>query len=442
MGCTYFMPESDYTNTLHALEWADFPDEVKHQSKRCLKDILATGAGGLQLPPARKMVDLTASQYAGGPIPMWFTGRSAGFLGACYFNSFLVDSLDWHDGFRMTKGHAGATVVPVAINACASEPVSGRALLTALVMGYEIACRAGLAIHALYNPAYHSSGSWASIGAAAAAAKLRRIPADRLDGILGTAEYYSPVSPMLRCTENPSPLKDGAAAGAWAAAMAIEMYDTGFQGLPSLFTAEPDGQKAIQSLGENWMILRQYFKPYPVCRWAQPAVECVLQLKKDHSFSNDEIESIVIETFREATSLGRFPPQDSDGAQYSIVWSVAAALTDGELKLPQVHPDRLSDPEIIRLGKKVSCVPAKDIQSRFPAECLSRATIILKDGRSLQSPTLSARGDYMDPLPDEEIDAKFAALVTPLNGPEKTGQLSALLDDLENHRSDELLAFL
>ena len=190
------------------------------------------------------------------------------------------------------------------------------------------------------------------------------------------------------------------------------------------------------------MILRQYFKPCPVCRWAQPAAECILQLKKEHSFSNEEIESVIIETFQEATLLGKFPPQDSDGAQYSIVWSVAAALTDGDLKLPQIHPDRLGDPAIIRLGKRIKCVQAPDLQARFPAECLSRVQIVLKDGRQLQSPVLGARGDYTAPLSEEEIDVKFIALVTPLIGPEKTTQLKSLLDNFENHHSRQLLAFL
>lgn len=437
------MNQTRYTDWLCRLEWADLPEPVRRQSKRCLKDILATGAGGYELPPAQRMADLVAAQYAGGPVPLWFTGRRSGLAGGCFYNAFLADGLDWHDGFRLTKGHAGATVVPTAVGVCAAgEPVGGRDLLTAIVIGYEIACRAGLAVHALYDPAYHSSGSWASLGAAAAGAKLRGVPAEAVDGIVGTAEYYAPVSPMLRCTENPSPLKDGAAAGAWSAAMALEMCEQGFGGLPSLFTAAAEGRQQIQSLGEDWMILRQYFKPYPVCRWAQPPAECLRQLKREHRFSNEEIESVVIETFREAVTLGRFPPKDSDGAQYSIIWAAAAMLADGDLKLAQIHPDRLKDPEILRLGGKIRCEPAADIQARFPAECLARVRIVLRDGRQLRSSTLGARGDYAEPLSEEEMDAKFMALAGGRIGPAKAAKMKDLIDAFEDHDSGEMLTFL
>lgn len=425
------------------MRWEDLPEPVRRQSKRCLKDILATGAGGFELPPARAMADLVSVQYAAGPAPMWFTGKSLGLVGACFFNAFMVDGLDWHDGFRLTKGHAGATVIPTAVGVCAAGgPASGRDLLTAIVMGYEIACRAGLAVHVLYAPAYHSSGSWASLGAAAAGAKLRGIPAKHIDGILGMTEYYAPVSPMIRCTEHPSPLKDGAAAGAWSAAMAMQMHEQGFGGLPSLLTAEDMGRRQMESLGEDWMILRQYFKPYPTCRWAQPPAECLRQLKKEHAFSNEEIESVVIETFQEAVTLGQFPPRDSDGAQYSIVWAAAAMLADGDLKLAQIHPDRLGDPEILRLGSRIRCEQAADLGARFPAECLARVRIELKDGRQLRSSTLGARGDYEKPLPEEEIDAKFMSLVGRRIGPKKAAQMKDLIDTFEQHNSGDLPAFL
>ncbi|HPY76972.1 MAG TPA: MmgE/PrpD family protein [Anaerohalosphaeraceae bacterium] len=437
------MNQTKYTEVLCRMRWEDLPEPVKHQSKRCLKDILATGAGGYKLPPAQQMADLVLAQYADGPVPLWFTGRRSALVGACFFNAFMVDGLDWHDGFRLTKGHAGATVVPTAVGVCAAgSQVSGQDLLTAIVIGYEIACRAGLAVHSLYAPAYHTSGSWASLGAAAAGCKLRAIPAADIDAVLGMAEYYAPISPMIRCTESPSPLKDGAAAGAWSAGMALQMYQRGLRGLPSLLTAEPQGRAQMDSLGQDWIILRQYFKPYTTCRWAQPPVECLRQLKKEHGFSNDQIDSIVIETFREAATLGQFPPQDTDGAQYSIVWAAAAMLADGDLKLAQIHPDRLNDPEILQIGKKIRCEQSAEIQVRFPAECLARVRIVLKDGRRLQSSTLGAQGDYESPLSDEEIDDKFLSLVSGRIGQKKAAKMKTLLDKFEHHNSGDLLAFL
>lgn len=431
-----------YVGKLLEISWEDFPDEVKRQAKRCLKDIVATCAGGISLPVSNKALELVLSQYAKGKSPLWFTGQFSSNVGAAYFNALAVDSLDWHDGFRLTKGHAGATVVPAVVGLCTQIPVSGKELLTSIVLGYEIACRAGLAVHSIYDPAYHSSGSWASLGAAAAGARIMKIAGEDIDEILGTAEYYAPMSPMLRCTAWPGTVKDGAAAGAWAAVMALEMHQCDMRGLPSLFTAEQVGKEHISTLGDDWMILRQYFKAYPTCRWAQPAVECVLYLKDKYNFQHQDIKEIHIKTFKESATLGKFPPEHSDGAQYSIKWAVAAALVDGELGLNQIHPHRLDDILIVKMGHRIQTHVAEDIQKKFPQECLSRVSIILKNGKKLSSPTLSARGDYTCPLSENEINEKFKSLVGKVLGGEKSLKFLELIDNMEDYYAKDLLAYL
>jgi 2-methylcitrate dehydratase PrpD len=149
----------DYVNKVLSLRWRRLPPEVRDQAKRCLRDILAVATASLTLPAALKRQNLAKSRYGIGPAPLWFTGRSSTLSDSSLFNAAAVDSLDWHDGFRPVKGHACATVVPLVLGSCALRPVGGEELLTALVIGYEIACRAGLILHRLYHPAYHASGS-------------------------------------------------------------------------------------------------------------------------------------------------------------------------------------------------------------------------------------------------------------------------------------------
>lgn len=431
----------DFQDFVCNLKWSDIPCEVQNQSKRCLADIIATAAGSTLLPLSDKGMALIKHQYGNGGVPLWFKQAKSSFVGASYYNALAIDSLDFHDGFRPCKGHAGATVSPVAIGACSGRSIRGETLLTALVIGYEIACRAGLAIHSLYCPAYHSSGSWASLGAAAAAAHIFNVPTDQIDGILGMAEYYAPMSPILRCTVYPGAVKDGAAVGAWAAAMAIEMYSCGMSGIPSVFTVESVGQQTLSSLGQDWIIMKQYFKAYPTCRWTQPAVECILHLRRKHHFCYTDIDSIELEMFEEGATLGkkRYPPENSDVAQYSIAWAVAALLVDGKLGVDQILPERLLSKEIIDLGLKVKTTVVEDLQRRFPQECLTRTTIVLKDGRILKSPTMGARGDYTKPLSDMELQEKFESTVAQAIGQDRCMKLKGIVTQLEKHSVDDLL---
>ena len=433
-----------YAEKVLSISWEDLPNEVQKQAIRCLKDIIATSAGSMVLPVSRQARELINSQYGKGNVPLWFRNESTSFVGAAFYNALTVDSLDCHDGFRPNKGHAGATVVPIAVGTCAKQPVDGKELLTSIVIGYEIACRSGQVVHKLYEPAVHSSGAWASIGAAAAGARILGVPAECFDNVLGIAEYYSPISPILRCTTCPGVVKGAAAAGAWAAAMALEMYENNMPGLPSIFNAEPSGKKQIASFGEDWMIMRQYFKLYPTCRWTQPAVEAVLYLKQKFKFSYREIESIEISTFSEAATLGQFqyPPKHSDAAQFSMPWVIAAVLVDNQLGIEQIHPNRLSDPEIIKLGQRVKTCVAEEIQKRFPQECLAKVDMLLKDGRRLNAPVMSARGEHTNPFTKEQMDEKFNLLVTNSLGQEKCSLLNKVLETLPERSASDLLTLL
>ena len=431
-----------YPETLLRMSWADFPKTVQAQAKRCLSDLLATAAGSLALPASDQTAGLVRSQFGSGPVPLWFKGFGSTPAGAAYFNAQAVDSLDCHDGFRPNKGHCGATVLPVALGAVALHSVAGSEFLAALVMGYEVACRAGLTLHTIDAPLYHASGAWAAVGAAAAGARLAGIDARALDQVLGMAEYYAPNAPMLRCTKHPSAVKDAAGPGAWAAAMALAMHTHGLAGLPSLFTATEKGAEQIASLGDDWLILRQYFKPYPTCRWTQPVVEAALLLQRSHGFRWQEITRLDVETFDLGAALTRFPPRHSDGAQYSTPWAVAAVLVDGELGVDQIHPARLEDPDILALGRRVRTHAASDIQARFPDECLARVRVTLSDGVVLVSPTLGARGDYTDPLSEADMATKFEALATRGLGARGCAALRAALAGLGARDTSELLALL
>ncbi|MBD3291558.1 MAG: hypothetical protein GF393_01430 [Armatimonadia bacterium] len=275
--------------------------------------------------------------------------------------------------------------------------------------------------------------------ATAAGAKLLGLPAEGIDAALGMAEYYAPMSPMLRCTDNPSVVKDAAGPGGWAAAMALAMARRNMVGLPSIFSSEPLGREQAETLGGEWLILRQYFKPYPTCRWAQPAVEGLKLLQAEHGFEAVDVERIDIETFACAADLMHFPPEHTDAAQYSLPWAVAAQLVDGALGVAQMHPDRLADPEVLAAGRRVYTSLAPDLEARFPEEALARTAVTLTDGRRLTSPTMAARGDWADPLSPEELAQKAERLMVGGLGEERATRLLDMLATLSERPAGDLL---
>lgn len=392
-------------------EWRDLPPDARRMSRRCLTDLIGVAAAGAATPLSRIIRDHAAAEFGGGAARMLMDGRRVSASGAALAGGMTIDSVDAHDGHPLTKGHAGCGLFPALVAMIEAEGAapSGAEFLTALAIGYEISIRAGIALHATAAD-YHTSGAWVSVGAAALAARIMGLTRQQAREAMGIAEYHGPRSQMMRAIDHPTMVKDGSGWGAMAGVSAAYLARAGFTGAPAL-TVEDQAVAGLWSdLGSRWRITEQYFKPWPVCRWAQPAAECALALKRAHGLAPEEIASIRVESFHEATRLSASRPRNTEEAQYSLPFPVAAALARGRIGPEEISGDGLSDPEILRLAALVEMVEDQRFNALFPAERWARVEIVTRDGRRLESAPMTAHGDASDPLSEAEIDAKFDAL--------------------------------
>ncbi|MEZ0171844.1 MmgE/PrpD family protein [Microvirga sp. TS319] len=394
---------------IHRLSYADLPDPVIAQAKRCLLDLIGVAASGRQSELSRIVHNFAVSQMgaSGTGARLLFDGRRASPAGAAYAGASTIDSFDAHDGHRLTKGHAGVALLPAALASMdASRQWDGRELLTSLVLGYEIATRAGMALHGSVED-YHTSGAWNALGCASMLARHLKLDETRTRHALGIAEYHGPRSQMMRCIDHPTMVKDGSGWGALAGVSAAHLASDGFTGAPAVLI-EADRSGIWDDLGERWYILEQYFKPYPVCRWAQPAAEAASRLVGDVPASR--IAAIEIRTFSHGVRLGTVLPTTTEQAQYALGFPVAALLVRGQLGADEIMAGGLVDGAIAALASRIRLVEDEAFSARFPAERIAAATITLDDGTVLTSGPTSARGDPESPLTDDEILQKFRTL--------------------------------
>jgi 2-methylcitrate dehydratase PrpD len=346
--------------------------------------------------------------FGGGKSALFFDGRLLSPVGAAMANGMTIDSMDAHDGHVLTKGHAGCGVLPalVAIIQAQELTLTGTEFLTTLVIGYEIAIRAGIALHAT-APDYHTSGAWVAIAAAAMGARLMDMDEQQFRHAIGIAEYHGPRSQMMRVVDTPTMLKDGSGWGAMAGVSAAYLAQSGFTGAPAISVEETE---YFDDLNKKWHMMGQYFKLYPVCRWAQPAVEAAAALKLEHGFSADDISSICIETFHEGKRLAVGKPTSSDQAQYNLPFSVAAYIVHNTLGPREVTGAGLTDPATLALMDKIVMAEDDTFNARFPAERWARAIITLNDGQIFTSNDTTAQGDWDKPLTDETLNSKYDGL--------------------------------
>lgn len=401
---------------IHRLQFADMPAVVVHQAKRAILDLVGVAAAGSGTKLSRIVRDFAADNLCSasdGPR-MLFDGRRVSATGAAYAGASTIDSFDAHDGHRLTKGHAGVALFPSLLAlADRGDALSGREMLAALVIGYEISTRAGIALHASASD-YHTSGAWNALGVAAIAARLLKLSPQATRHALGIAEYHGPRSQMMRCIDHPTMLKDGSGWGALAGLSAAELAKAGFTGAPAVLMEAEDQRDLWQDLGAHWRIEEQYFKPHPVCRWAQPAVEAVARLVGRHAIAVNAIASIEISTFGAAARLGTTRPTTTEQAQYALGFPIAAFLARGTLGAADIGGEALADPAILAILDHITLREDNVLSARFPAARIATAAITLRDGTVHRSGQVSARGDPENPLSDTELIAKFDNLASGL----------------------------
>jgi 2-methylcitrate dehydratase PrpD len=411
----------------------DLPADVVAQAQRCLIDLIGVAAAGSRTRASAIADAYAANQMCGADrdARILFDGRRVSLAGAAFAGASTIDALDAHDGHPLTKGHAGAAILPALLavidGAESGEPaaeVDGREFLTGLVLGYEIATRAGIALHAT-APDYHCSGAWNALGCAAVAARLLALDKARIREALGVAEYFGPRGQMLRTCDSPTMVKDGTGWGAHAGVSAALLARDGFTGAPPITIEREDARALWSDLGTRWRIREQYFKAYPVCRWAQPAVEAALALQRAHGFAADDVAALSVESFREAVSLGsmRAVAATTEDAQYSLRFSVAAALVFGNIGPAEVSAPCLADPRVERLQRAMTLTEDDAFSHLFPAERWARVRVRLADGRTIASEPTVARGSAENPLSDAELLAKYRSYAEAVLGKARAARI-------------------
>ena len=409
---------------VHGLTFAALPEDVVAQVRRCLLDLIGTAAAGSTTRAASIANVYAASALGGGAggARILFDGRRSTIAGAAFAGGTTIDAVDAHDGHVLTKGHAGVAILPALLALIDAAPegarhADGREFLSALVLGYEIGTRAGIALHRIV-PDYHCSGAWNALACAAVAARWLRFDSARTREAFGVAEYFGPRGQMLRVCDTPTMVKDGSGWGAQVGVTAALLAREGFTGAPAVTIERDELRDLWGDLGVRWRIREQYFKAYPVCRWAQPAIEAALELRRAQGFAVQDIARVSIASFREAVDLGAgcARPRNTEEAQYSLTLPVAAALAVGRVGMSEIDRPGLDDPEIARLLTAMSLTEDAEYSRRFPAERWARVEVTLHDGRTLASAPARARGNPENPLTDEELRDKYRALAEPVLG--------------------------
>src|SRR5580700_2603516 len=345
------------------LRFDAFSHEVRHYARRHLMDtigVMIAGAGGEIATRAEAML---ASVRGAGSVAVPGRARRADLLDAAFLGGTAAHGIELDDGYRQGSVHPGCAVVPALLALCQMKETSGRALVEALVAGYETVTAIGRACHPdLRQRGFHPTGAVAVLGAAMAAGKLRGLSAPQLANALGlAASSAAGLFAFVNGGADIERLHAGHAAreGLQAALLA----EQGIEGPPHVLEAR-DGFLQAFAFGRAggargielppavpFGIIDCYIKPYPCCRHIQPAVEALIGLLTDEKIATEDVQRIDTETYRIAAEHARSGWDDFASAQLSFPYLMALALRFRAVKLEHFDDAVRGDPALAALAK-------------------------------------------------------------------------------------------
>lgn len=398
------------------------PPAVRERAALVLADSVGAALGGMGEPEVRALADHAARREPGPATLVGHGGRVRPALAALVHGTAGV-ALELDEGHAHARGHAAVHAVWPALALGEAAGAAGRDVLTAMVAGYEVAARVGVAAR-LRRPV-HPFGTWGVLGAATVAARFRGLDGRALREVLELAASYAITPSFATATQGATVRNTYPGVVNQLGLLAAELHHLGFRGerggVATAFGAilgegfEPAA--LAEGLGERWEILRGYFKAHSACRYTHAAVDAVLALRAEApALRPAEVARVEVQTYDAAARLADPCPGTPLAARFSLPYVVAATLVHGSAGPESFEAARLGDPEVRRLAGAVQVAEDPAFTAMTPARRPARVTLVLGDGRRLTKAVLGSRGDPDQPLGADELRRKFEGLAGPRLG--------------------------
>lgn len=414
------------------------PAEVAERAKLSLVDTFAAAISGSRLIAGKRVIAYVK--------PLGGT-REAGVIGTrlvtTTLNAALANGMCCHadesdDTHPATCSHPGTSVIPAALAIAERQQLSGELLLRAMVLGYDVCARILIAMKFVPLMRHHLGAQGQLCGAAAAAAALLRLDAQKMRYALSyCAQQASGLFTMLRdshhvekaYTAGGMPAHNGVAAALMAAHgfTGVEDVLSGEPNYFSIFAPDADGEALVRGLGRDYEIMHGGIKRWPVGAPILGPLHVLYELMQQHGFKPDEVEKIVARIpDRELTMVNNRKMSD-----ISLQYLLAVMLVDGTVTLAAAHdPARMNDPRILKLRKRIEAIGDASLTDPLRRwRCVMEVT--LRDGRKLTHQTMAAKGTFENPLTRREVEEKALDLMAPVFGKRRSRALMAALYDID-----------
>ena len=430
-------------------EISQFPSEVVQKAKNGILDSIGCALGGAQLELGQQYIKI-AKDLAGKPESTLIgDGVKVSCVNAAYANALLGNALDFDDTHLYAIGHPGSPAIQSALAAAEMVAASGKDLITATILGYEVSLRIGYAIRSIETEEGRKrvlvNFSSVAFGSATSVARLLKLNKEEIISAFGIAGM---LVPGIAKGSHPG----GVAAKLGEAKLNYHIY--AFLGTLAAWQAQRglvgpkdvlDGDlfwtksganscnypELTRNLGEEYRIMEVGFKPVTACRLIHHSVTAVWKALEGESVKAKDIEEIVL------TQAVHMPPtyewDTMVQAQFSLPCAVAMSIAGGEPGPGWYRNGRFKDPDIYELARKIKFVEDDEASKLWVkyGKLVSSAEIKTKDGKVRTANIEYPKGEPENPLTETELQHKFMTNTVGVLGQSKAEELRERLLHLE-----------
>jgi len=418
------------TITARMAEWAatvryeDLPAEVVREAKRYLMDSVGCALGGAQQHDVHIAREVLGECAGSGAATVLVTGERWDPVSASLLNALMIRVMDYNDIYWKQDPSHPSDIIP-AVLACAERAGrSGRDVIVGTVIAYEFEQRlCEVSFPGVRELGWHHATLTAAAAPAAAGRMLGLTPAQIQHAIGISASRHCTTGSvtagkltMMKNTVDPLATQSGVL----AALLAEKGYTgpehvlDGKEGFSHVLKSEWKWEIMTEGLGRDWRILQCGMKFFPTEALTHAPISAVLDLVVGNDLKPEQVKDVTIYSLARAADIladpSKYDPRTKETADHSLPYVIAAAIVDRQVTPVQFKPEKVMSDAIRAQLPKVKVIADPEIEAAFPKLQKVRVVITTSDGRILERRLDYPKGDPRNPLSDDEIAGKFAAL--------------------------------
>lgn len=441
------------------LRYADIDAPTVAYAKELLLDHLGCAVRGGTVDTAEAVDRMLATVGAaeGSALTAVIAKRPLRPEWAAFAHGVYGHSIELDDTHSASSLHPAVVTIPAALATAELQGSSGEELLTAMVAGYEVACRIGRALDPVqtYARGFHPTAVVGPFAAAAATAKLLGLTAAELAHAFGIAasqaagrlEFFSDGAWTKRFHPG-----WGSHSGYLAARLAQAGFTgprlafEGRDGLLSGYGAPDRAALLTTGLGEPFELAVTSVKPHACCRYNQGPIDLAIALASEHDLGADDIARVRVGVVSQAIPIvvepvaRKLAPTNDVDAQFSLPYAIGLGIALRKATLEEYAEPTLSSPEVRAIAAKVTAEVRPDFDERFPSVWPAEVEIETVDGRVLRLQTDFPKGDPENRLSYAEMCAKFRSLASSALPEDALEAIEGAVARLDGGAVDELIA--